>query len=43
MLFSKNPMMYAGHKRGRRRKWKEERGRIQVIRNYLVPPTHWDI
>jgi hypothetical protein len=30
MLFSKNPMMYAGHHRGR------ERGRLQFLRNYLV-------
>ena len=36
-LFSKNPMVYAGYQRGRgrRRKWKGERGRIQVIRNYF--------
>jgi hypothetical protein len=27
-LLFKNPMMYAGHQRGRERKWKGERGRI---------------
>jgi hypothetical protein len=42
-LLSKNPMVYAGYQRGRRRKWKGERGRIQVIRSYLVPPSHWDV
>jgi hypothetical protein len=41
-LFSKNPIVYTGYQRGRR-KWKGERGRMQVVRNYLVPPLHRNI